>query len=310
MFPFRKRSSGQAVAGVYLDPRGVACAAVEKNRGRKPRLLRAAWQPAGSDADDAQALRSLANQARLAGEQTHLVLGNGEYQLLLVEAPRVEPSELRAAVRWKVKDLIDFHIDDAVIDVFEIPGQENRPHAQSMMYAVVARSRQVRDRIDQVGDAELQLEVIDITEMALRNLASLLDEDARGVVTLYMAPDYGMITVTRQGNLYLTRRLETGTDALTADENNALDQLVLEIQRSLDYYDSHFSQPPLRHLKVLPGFDGHDRMVQWLDNNLGVEVTSFDASRLLDCQVALEGEGLGPILVAVGGALRHEEISL
>lgn len=298
------------MAGVYLDPRGVACAAVEKSRGRKPRLVRAEWQSVGNSADDAQALRNLTQQTRLAGERTHLVLGNGEYQLLLVEAPRVEPSELRAAVRWKVKDLIDFHIDDAVIDVFEIPGQEHRPQVQSMMYAVVARARQIRERIDQVGDAELQLDVIDITEMALRNLASLLDEDARGVLTLYMAPDYGMITVTRQGNLYLTRRLETGTDALAADENNALDQLVLEIQRSLDYYDSHFAQPPLRHLTVLPGFSGHDRLVRWLDDNLGVGVSSFDAGRFLDCEATLEGEGQGPMLVAVGGALRHEEISL
>lgn len=310
MFGFRSRSTGQAVAGVHADPRGVAFAAVEKSRGRQPRLVSAQWQPAAEGGDDAQALRGLTQRAGLSRERTHLVLADGEYQLLLVEAPRVEPAELRAAVRWKVKDLIDFHIDDAVIDVFEIPGQQNRPQGQSMMYAVVARARHVRERIDQVEDAELQLEVIDITEMALRNLASLMDEDARGVATLYLAADYGMITLTRQGNLYLTRRLETGTDSLAADEQGALDQLVLEIQRSLDYYDSHFAQPPLRQLIVLPGFEGHDRLVRWLGENLGLEVAGFDARHLLDCQVELQDEGLGQLLIAVGGALRHEEISL
>lgn len=310
MFGIRSRSTGLAVAGVHADPSGVAFAAVERSRGRQPRLVGAEWQPAAEGNNDAQALRDLTQRAGFSGERTHLVLGDGEYQLLLVEAPRVEPAELRAAVRWKVKDLIDFHIDDAVIDVFEIPGQQNRPQGQSMMYAVVARARHVRERIDQVEDAELQLEVIDITEMALRNLASLMDEDARGVATLYLAADYGMITLTRQGNLYLTRRLETGTDSLAADERGATDQLVLEIQRSLDYYDSHFAQPPLRQLIVLPGFEGHDRMVRWLGENLGLEVAGFDARRLLDCQVELQDEGLGQLLIAVGGALRHEEISL
>lgn len=310
MFPFRNRSTNQAVAGVYADPRGMACAAVEKSRGRKPRLVKAEWQPLVDAPNGARALRGLTQRARLSREKTHLVLGDGEYQLLLVEAPRVEASELRAAVRWKVKDLIDFHIDDAVIDVFEIPGQQNRPQGQSMMYAVVARARQVRERIDQVEASELQLEVIDITEMALRNLASLLDEDARGVATLYLAPDYGMVTLTRQGNLYLTRRLETGTDALAAGEADAMDQLVLELQRSLDYYDSHFAQPPLGQLIVLPGFAGHERLVGWLDDNLGLDVAGFDVQRLLDCQVEVSEEGLGPLLIAIGGALRHEEISL
>lgn len=310
MFPFRKRSNGQAVAGLFVDSLGTACAAVEQRRGRKPRLLQATWRPEDDGADGERGLQGLARQANLVGKRTHLVLGNGEYQLLLVEAPRVEPAELRAAVRWKVKDLIDFHIDDAVIDVFEIPGQQNRPQGQSMMYAVVARARRVRERIDQVEAADLKLEVIDITEMALRNLAALLDADARGVATLYLAADYGVITLTRQGNLYLTRRLDTGTDALQTGEAEAMDQLVLEIQRSLDYYDSHFAQPPLGQLTVLPGFEAHDRLVGWLDENLGLPVAGFDVRGLLDCQVELSGQGLGPMLLAIGGALRQEEISL
>lgn len=310
MFGIRNRSRGEAVAGLFVEPRGAACVAVEQDRGRKPRLVRADWQATTEAPDAGQAIQQLARQANLSGERANLVLGDGEYQLLLVDAPRVEPAELRAAVRWKIKDLIEFHIDDAVIDVFEIPGQQNQPQGQSKMYAVVARARRVRERIDQVEAADLQLEVIDITEMALRNLAALLDEDSRGVATLYLAPDYGVITLTRQGNLYLTRRLETGTDALAVDETVALDQLVLEIQRSLDYYDSHFAQPPLGRLTVLPGFEGHDRLVQWLDDNLGLAVAGFDARHLLECQVDIAGEGLGPILIAIGGALRHEEISL
>jgi MSHA biogenesis protein MshI len=47
------------------------------------------------------------------------VMTPNSYQLLLVEAPPVPDAELRSAVRWKVQDLIDFHIDDAIVDVFE-----------------------------------------------------------------------------------------------------------------------------------------------------------------------------------------------
>lgn len=310
MFPFRRRASGKSVAGVYIDRRGIAVAGLELERGRKPRVASAAWRATAEPSDHSRALRALAQQSSLARQRAHLVLEEEEYQLLLVDAPRVEPSELRAAMRWRVKDLIDFHIDDAVIDVFEIPGQENRPRGQAMMYAVVARARNIRERIDLVEGAELGLEVIDVTEMALRNLAALLEEDARGVATLYLTPAYGIITLTRQGSLFLSRRLEAGTEALAVGDSGVLDQIVLEVQRSLDYYDSHFSQPPLGQLTVLPGFEGHDELVRWLDDNLSVNVSSFDAQGLLDCRAELDGDALGEQLIAIGGALRQEEISL
>lgn len=293
-----------------MEPRGVGVVAVEHDRGRKPVLLKAGWSQVEGANGDARELRALAHRLGASRTKANLVLADGEYQLLLVEAPRVEPAELRAAVRWQVKDLIDFHVDDAVIDVFEIPGQQSRPQAQAMMYAVVARARDVRERIDLVEEAELNLEAIDITEMALRNLASLLDDDVRGTATLYFGSDYGVITLTRQGNLYLSRRLDMGTEALEHGQTELLDQIVLEVQRSLDYYDSHFSQPPLTSLSVLPGFDGDEELVHGLDDALGLKVERFDPEQVFDCRTELDRDRLGPLLVAAGGALRREEISL
>ena len=48
------------------------------------------------------------------------------------------PAELRAAMRWRLKDSIDFRVEDAVIDVFDVPDQNRGGHGR-MMYAVAAR---------------------------------------------------------------------------------------------------------------------------------------------------------------------------
>ena len=48
------------------------------------------------------------------------LLRMGEYQLLQIE-PRSRSRGLRSAVRWKIKDLLDFAVDDAVVDILEIP---------------------------------------------------------------------------------------------------------------------------------------------------------------------------------------------
>lgn len=240
----------------------------------------------------------------------NLVLADGQYELLLVDAPRVEPSELRAAVRWKVRNLIDFHIDDAVIDVFEIPGQSNRPQGQAMMYAVAARSRELREYIDLIERSDLNLSVIDITEMALRNLAAQLEADVRGVAMLYLDENHGILTITRQGDLYLSRRLETGTSQLFDRPEASFDQIALEVQRSLDYYDSHYGQPPLAALSILPGFASHEALVESLSERLNFDVTGYRAEDVVTSEVELPNEYLAELLIALGGALRHEEVSL
>ena len=242
----------------------------------------------------------------------------GEYSLLLIEAPDVQPDELRAAIRWRVKDLIDFHIDDAVIDVFEVPDYKTAGR-NKMMYAVVAQSDIVKQRIDRLTDAGLNLNVIDIPELALRNIAALLPEDVGGVAMLYIGRDRGLITITRQSTLYLSRCIEKGFDALPdtamlADDDALiqrwLDSFIIEIQRSLDYYESHFSQPPIASLVVTPLGRPVPGVTGYLTGQLGIPARMLDINGLIDTQETVTPEMQFQCLLAIGAALRQEGMSL
>lgn len=306
---FGKRSTGNLTAGVYQDGDTLCGVVIARERGRKTQLKAALVGSANSPADAQDHVRQLCPSSTTP---VTLVLPDQHYQLMLVEAPRVEPGELRAAIRWKVKNLIDFHIDDAVIDVFEIPGQQNRPQGQTMMYAVAARARDIRQRIDEIESAGANLAVIDITEMAMRNLASQLEEDARGVGMLYLDEHHGVITLTRQGNLYLSRHIETGSQDLIDNPDRAFDQIVLEVQRSLDYYDSHFAQPPLATLRVLPGFAAHETLLATLADSFNTPVGGYNIEGVAEVssELSLPATHAGELMLALGGALRHEEVVL
>ena len=130
---FKRYPGSGGQIGVFVTADGVAAAQVSAGAGRKPRLECCVYEPRGEQ----DPLGRVAE--RLAGRRnaTVSVLDPSAYRLLLVEAPDVPPEELRAAVRWRIKDLIDFHVDDAVIDVFEMPGHA-RGGARRMMYAVTA----------------------------------------------------------------------------------------------------------------------------------------------------------------------------
>lgn len=305
---------------------GLAVAVVERPRGLRPRLADCTWV-ALSQAPDARELRNQCQRLRLGRAHCATVMNPQDYQLLLVEAPRVEPSELRAAVRWQVKDLIDFHLDDAVLDVFEIPGQRQHAQAQIMMYAVVARAAAVRQRIELLERCDLRLNAIDIPEMALRNLAALTEEEASGVVLLHLGEAGGLITLSRQHNLFLARRIEVGAAALRAAAGSGapapasgeiidtafdklIDGIVLEIQRSIDYYDRHFAQPPLAGMVVTPPGPGLDGLESGLHRRLGLPVRRLDLNALLDVAQPLDASTQAHCLLAVGAALRQEETVL
>ena len=66
-------------------------------------------------------LTQLSKQHQLSSTPCHFVLNPDEYQFLQVEKPQVDKQELQAALRWHIKDLIDYHIDDVVLDYLALP---------------------------------------------------------------------------------------------------------------------------------------------------------------------------------------------
>src|SRR5256885_10413361 len=106
--------------------------------------------------------------------QCSTMLRSGEYDMVLVEAPSVPRAEMKSALRWKVKDMVDYPMDEATIDFLDIPlaeggGTEGRIQ---QLYAVLARKEIIRQRIRKFDEAGIPLAVIDIPETAQRNIAT------------------------------------------------------------------------------------------------------------------------------------------
>ena len=301
---FTRRRAITAQIGVFVTPDGVAAAQVTPRAGAKPRLDRCVYEKDGSHDPFARVVGRLPSRRA----PTVSVLDPAGYRLLLVEAPDVPADELRAAVRWRVKDLIDFHIDDAVIDVFEMP-----PHArggpQRMMYAVTAKAEAVKREIERVEGAGLKLDVVDIPELSLRNIATLLESD-RGAALLYLGERRSTLLLVRQGVLYLARHMETGVATLAeAGElrSDLVAGLALEVRRSLDYFESHYEQTSIPQLHVC-GLEPADR--EAIGRELGFAVREVDVAALFETDDVLSAELQRLVLPAIGAALRKDPVAL
>lgn len=318
MFSLMGKNKKQSVAAVIPGEDGITVATLNASEG-KPQLKVCDFSPWQEGVEHEKQLAEKAKEFSLGKHDCTTVMGLGEYSVLSVDAPDVPPAELKAAVRWQVKDLIDYHIDDAVIDVFDSPksgahGQQNK------MYVVASRTSTVREHVDALQDADINLTTIDIPEMVLRNIMSRLPENEAGVVMVYLTRERGLIVVARESSLYFARTLDIGFQylnqgvvegsELSLENNAAFDRLVLEVQRSLDYYDRYFAQPPVAGLVLAPTEEPVPGLDEYINQALGLSVRHLDISEIVDCESPLSSAQQAHCLPAIGAALREDQVTL
>jgi MSHA biogenesis protein MshI len=308
VFSFRKKGRADVLSALIAADTGTASATIRQSKSGKPVLEQCGFYPLAPGQDPAANLKKVVSEQGLGKTGCATLLAIGDYQLLMVEAPEVPQSELKAAIRWRIRDLIDFHIDDAVLDVFDVPPSGARG-IQEHIYVVVSRTAVVKERIEALESAGATLETIDIPELALRNIAAQLEQDASGQAILYFGADQGLIALTRDSTLYLARSMDIGYQQLQ-DTPGLVDRLALELQRSMDYYDRHFQQAPITAITLCPVPGPAPQIAEQLEQQVGVPVHKLQLGDIVELRETVDDERLAHCLLAIGAALRTEPAQL
>ena len=145
-----------------------------------------------------------------------------------------------------------------------------------------------------------------------------MPEDVGGVAFIYLEEDVGLITITRQNTLYLSRRfdygrarlLQAGTAEVTPVLEGLLDAIVIEIQRSLDYYESYFAQPSVQGVVLAPLGTDCSRICDYLSSQLGVTSRVMGIADVIEMQGHIDDDQAANCVSAVGAALRFGEAML
>src|SRR5665647_899833 len=116
------------------------------------------------EGDEVATLKRLRRELDLGSYHCTTLLKAGDYQVLQVEAPNVPAAEMKIAMRWRIKDLIDFPVETATVDAVVIPQGDNAHDSQAL--AIAARNEVIAATAKIFTDAGIPLEVIDIPELA------------------------------------------------------------------------------------------------------------------------------------------------
>ncbi len=319
-------SRGSLLPGwIGIAPHGdqMAVALVQRGADAKP-VIR--WSADAPWAQPTRVLQQLRRSRALHRHRRVALLQRGQYQCVAMDAPADVPRpDWAAAVRWQLKDTVDFAVDSAAIDVLAVP-EGTSYRAQAQIIAVAAAAAQVRPLVEQAADAGTPWQAIDITETALRNLGALVEPEGRAQALLHCQAGHATLVVTYGGELLSTRQLElaltlpdganvnmnthgsAGADADAAARTLAYDQAGLELQRTLDGIERAFGQVTLARLLITP-MPGVQALCDHLGPLLYVPVAPLDLTEVLDFSAvpALLADPalLNRHLCAIGAALRE-----
>lgn len=301
-FPFlKKKGQAKGLTALALVDGGVALAHVSS--GKKSALTVCEFIETPSPFTDIKLLRDRIDALGLTGSQTVGLLDQGAYQLLLVDAPDVPDEEMADALRWRVKDLVGFDIENSTIDYIELPEDAYRGRSR-MVYAVVAEKSQTERLASWIEELGLAPAVVDIPELALLNITKKLADEEAGLVLFHLGSPSSSVSLLSQEAMYFTRTLSYDVQHADLNPHQSASSAVLELQRSLDYYESQVGKSPCVKLLVLPIQVGETALMTELRSNLPLEVQSLDLVDVVTAEKALNVETQQRCLLAVAAACR------
>jgi len=254
-------------------------------------------------------LQQWVQQYRLQGVACTAVVHPKQYQLILTERPPVDDDELVAALPWKIKDLLHHPVADVAIDAFALPSDAFRGR-QRMIYAVAMPKTQLTTFAGLIEGAGLALDTITVAEVLLWRM---IESKPANRAILRLDRGNGILSVANDNSVYLCRSFEIGLDKIRStlpvlEENSFsggqfLDALALELQRSLDYYESQLGKGGVSELLVVPLPERDAPMIRVLAKQLGARVNVLDVNELVPSGVLLELDAQHDVFAAVAACL-------
>lgn len=266
---FQSKRAGMAV-GVSLSAETATFTALRSKGGEsfvvsEVSVLYSQWQ--------AQLSKWVAKQ-KLSGAECHVALAQNWYQLLQIDRPDVKDDEINDSLVWPVKELMGFD-KPMVLDYFDLPV----PLAGNKKVNVVAMPEDtIKEIVAGCIEANVRLESISVEELAHCALLPVMQEP---VITLTQeAGEEIILNVVKDGHLYLSRRLKgfENLGSFSAEElrMGVLDSLCIQIQRSMDFFESQLRQAPVRKVMIRINAAQTAIILEQISQAVSAEVTELD----------------------------------
>ena len=231
----------------------------------------------------------------------NLVLHPDFYRLTLVDTPNVPRAEYKKAIRWQIKDIISYPLEDVAIDIFN-PGETEENTKK--IYVIAAQKSFLQKIVNVVQDCGLYPIAVDIREFAVRNLIAELAKPSETIGFLNLTDDGCILILIKERHVQFVRHFPIKLDFL---KNNNYSGLITELQRSFDYCQTELDQELPERIFIPPTMDIDNTITQNIEKSLQKETSIFNLRDIVNLETSIDKQAESDCWSAIGGTLRNNE---
>ncbi len=249
------------------------------------------------------ALETLINKHQLVSAETTIILPANKVESTQLDTSELPDREVTATLPWKIKELINIAPQDMVCDYIDMPLQ---PTGQQPKTQVLAVSRTYLERvIKPFHDAGAPIHALTTEQFALAKLQTT--QDAAQLIFIQHHKSDAILLIVKNQQICFARKIRNtaATIDMTPEQlqMGGSDMIAIEIQRSIDYFESQLKQPPIKNAFLAMEGNNADLLVDALNQVLPVKTKLIPLDNL-DGQSDLDSS----YIAAVGAALYSQPL--
>lgn len=222
----------------------------------------------------AAGIQNLVSKHKLKSSPVQLILSHSFYQKYSIDKPQVPEKEIKDAIPWALKDIINEPSHEIVCDYYSSPTLSK---ASEKINVITCKRSLINTLVQACKNALINLQGISIEEIALCNLFSKDDEDCI-LLSIEAGSELNLLAISK-GHLLFQRRLrgfnELSHIAETELEQLTIDNLSLELQRSLDYLVAQLKQTQIKQIIIASPSPALETICSALNQAMELRVSAF-----------------------------------
>lgn len=245
-------------------------------------------------------LKTYVENNNLTNTQCNVALSISKYQLMQLDKPAVEDAELNQALQWAVKEQLSIE-DEFVIDYFDPPAATS--NIKKLNVVAISKKDLIEIR-DGVIEAGLILNIIGVEELTTCNLLIPSDD---AIITL-IEEESGQLSlnIVKRNKLFFSRRLRGYENLANFSPEElkmgVIDNLSLEIQRSMDYFESQLRQAPVKKVYIALNTIHQDALAEMIKQVIFVSVEKFVPNVAIDNDITITSSSFASLGIAIDNA--------
>lgn len=239
------------------------------------------------------------NSKDLSGVPSTIIIPSKKVESIQIDLSELPPVDTQAALPWKIKELVSIPPQEMICDYIEMDIQ---PFGQPVKAQVMVTSRQYLESFLNVfHEQHVPVKAITTEQFVLARMQS--SEDAAQLLFVQHKNLEAILLILKNQQICFARKIR-GTDTvinMPPDQvkEYGADMIAIEIQRSVDYYESQLKQPPIKNVLIAMAGENESLLIDILNTSLPIKTVKAEYAMVKDDTGTLSLN----YLASLGGAL-------